>query len=145
MAYHVEKTFNNGYRCCCHRTWESDEWLEDRAAALAEVPREHKHSDGELEKIEVRDGTTGEVIAQGQLEWCGGRGYMYNHYRWSGYIDDEPFEDIHGAKPGETWVMLASRVRKEIAEAKLKEAEAKLKAAEQEADYLRKEAAKLNK
>jgi len=143
VAYHVEKTINNGYRCgCCHRDWIEDAWFEDRAEALAEVPRSHDSGDFELEKIEVRDSASGAIIASAQLVWCGGRSERYRYQRWSGIIDGECFEELRGGQSGDAWSDIVARVQHEAAEAKLKDAEAKLKAAEAEAARWRAELAR---
>jgi len=125
VAFHVETTRNNGYRCsCCRRTWTDDAWFEDRAEALAEVPKTCPVGEYELEKIEVRDGASGEVIASAKLTWAGGRSERYQYQRWAGFIDGVLFEEIKGGQPGESWSDTTARVRREAVEAKLKVAEA---------------------
>lgn len=116
MSFLVKKTFNNGYRCCCHTTWEKESWIDDRNEALAEVPRElyrTKNGDIELEEIEVIDGPLGRVIACGRLEWPAWKGYKYSVSYWHGFDDDGPFESVIGGNPGESWTALIGRLNKE--------------------------------
>jgi hypothetical protein len=81
MAYVVTRSASNGYRCvCCKHTTEDVEWLEDRESALAQVPRTHSSSSFyELLSVEVRDGSTGEVIAFAELEYLGTRAESYRN------------------------------------------------------------------
>ncbi len=149
MAYHIEKTFSNGYRCsCCQRTWETSDWIQDRQEALMQVPktayRSENGGDVELLEISVRDGESGDMVASGSLIWCGGRSVRYHTQRWSGFIDDNSFEELRGGQPGETWQQIVAREEKTVLEQKLKAAEEKAKVAEKEAEFLRSQLTKPN-
>ena len=105
MAYLVTKTINNGYRCCCHSSWDSEPvWFDTKEAALAEVYRERGSSgEYEIEEVHVADGVTGKEIAVGILTWGRSRAKMYRHSRWAGNIEGVPFDEITGLDPGEAF------------------------------------------
>lgn len=141
MAYLIKKTWNNGYRCCCHNSWEDTKWEDSLEKALTHVPKEffrYEVTDTELENVTATDGTTGEIVAQASLEYPHYRGYMYNTQRWSGLILGEPFEEIRGGKEGETWDQLINRVTEEIDRGKLKQLEDQKKAIEDKIKSLEK-------
>ena len=99
MSYQVTKSYFNGYRCsCCTSTWDrSPKWTDDLAKALAEVPTEmpEQDSDGGLKSVEVTDGSTGQVIARGEVSWPNwGRSSLYSYTHWWGYTPEGSFEVI---------------------------------------------------
>jgi len=141
MSYVIEKTASNGYRCgCCKRTWTDTAWEDDRDKALETVPLEPVFGEGyELEEVEVKDGATGEVVAQGDLTtppvWCRGAAYEYSH--WHGWRGEEHFDVLLGGDKqpviDKTWEECWEEVRakgearrRQKAEQKLKEAQAEL-------------------
>jgi hypothetical protein len=151
MAYLIRKVISNGYRCgCCQRDWERSDWTEDRADALSRVPTklpEERDPDYELHEIEVKDGATGRVIAEGKLSYHGARGIrssQYNNQVWRGFIEYKDaedilaFEDVKTDVPGETWADALVRINKEIEESRLAKAKAELEAAQKKLDALTK-------
>lgn len=136
MPYFVKSCTNNGYRCsCCHESWEEVTQVDDRTVALAEVPTQYER---ERERVEVVDGTTGKVIAEGRLVWTGGKSIRYSHYHWFGHVDGVPFDDIHGLREGEsTWEDVCKRVAREADEQKLKQLETEAAAKQKEIDALK--------
>ena len=96
MAYHIEKTTSNGYRClCCRHDSTSSNWVDTAEEALAEFPTEFPTEgewSGEISRI-VKDGTTGKVVAESTLTWPPAytRGDGYTHTRWMAWIDEEAF------------------------------------------------------
>lgn len=138
MAYHIKKEWNNGYRCgCCSRSWEDDKWLENREEAIAEVGTSAMIKGGDLEllSVEVIDGATGTVIAEGKLDWMKwGRGYYYRYSRWSGTITNpdetcERFEIIE-PKTDKTWKELCDEAETEHKKRELEKARAELEQAQ---------------
>lgn len=134
MSYLVEKKFGNGYRClCCHRQDKTSEWFEDRAEAIAQVPKSFQdHEDAPLEEVKVTDGTTKDVIAEGYLAYLHSKGVATRAQKWYGWIELEYFEELQGTFPGETWTDAVIRFNQEMAEKCLREAQTKLKAAQLE-------------
>ena len=129
MSYSVTTTRNNGYRCgCCHRSWDSTDWIEDRAEALEQVPT--GYGDPELESVEVRDGATGEIIAEGSLEHAGGRAEAYSFSRWYGHVDGVKFESTEGGEPGETWAQILERIEVRRREREIAKATAEIEASQ---------------
>lgn len=128
MAFLVCKTFNNGYRCCCHSTSDDDGiWYQSKEEALRQVPLFGSCGDYDLERIQVYDGQDGSLIAEGQLEWVRlERGQGYQYYRWYGYSGENKFEAIHGGNPGESWEDLNARLVRERHEKQLAEQTKKL-------------------
>jgi hypothetical protein len=129
VAYLITTTTNNGYRCsCCKNTWDSTHWVEGREEALAEVSTTLPDiGECELEGVTVTDGTTGQVIAEGFLDYGGGtKADLYRYSRWHGHIDGVRFEHITGVESGESWDDLMRRLRRTAAENKVKAAEAEL-------------------
>lgn len=93
MAYHIEKTWFNGYRCsCCKNTHESAHWVDTLDEALAELPTEFPpENDGGTISVTVKDGSTGKEVASSKVSfapaWQRGDGYKFTG--WSLYIDEE--------------------------------------------------------
>lgn len=61
----VRNTYGNGYRCCCHQSWEYPDngiRVERLGDALAAVPKHinarHRHPDVPLEGVSVIDEST---------------------------------------------------------------------------------------
>jgi hypothetical protein len=123
MAYLVQKTWGNGYYCCCHSSCDGDpEWVTSLQEALQvsglsiiKVP------DHDLEEVIITDGTTGQVVAQGNLDWIERGDYS----RWYGHVEGKVFDIVWGGNPGETWEELNARRNKEKALKALEEAEKK--------------------
>lgn len=142
MSFQVIETHNNGYRCgCCHQSWDHDpEWFDSREEALEKIPRTMPVETewGGLERIEVIDGSTGETIAEGRLEWPFGYGKSANYQasHWYGWIEpeeDQPriyFEDFKG--PGETWEASVDILKENHRALKEREAQRKLEEAQRE-------------
>lgn len=132
MSYQVTKSYGNGYRCpCCTGTWSgSPKWIDDLAEALAEVPKERPEQteDGGLHSVEVTDGSTGEVIARGEVSWPNwGRGFFYSYTRWWGYTPEGSFETIFEGTRGKvvtdrTWDEILDEAKKKKAEEDLRKA-----------------------
>lgn len=139
MSYCISKTTGNGYRCaCCRRTYDHTEWVDDRAEAIAMVPTAHQgNSDWELVHVEVRDGATGAVIAEGKLRYASSRAEAYRIQCWSGHVEGVRFEEIRGGQPGESWVDIVARMVCEAAEKKLAAAKATANAAAAEVERLK--------
>jgi hypothetical protein len=125
VAFLVTKIWNNGYRCCCHSTYDGGpEWFKTEEEALALFPLTRERvaelcgsGDSELEQIEVHDGTVGEPIAEGKLEWTSAkRGQGYSHWRFAGHVRGEPFEFVFGNREGESWDEMKARLRREVQE-----------------------------
>jgi hypothetical protein len=102
MAYCVTKTTNpGGYQCgCCKCTYEAVEWYDTREEALSQVPL--TVTDG-LEGIEVKDGATGDVIADVSARFPTGygRGSGYEATRWYGFTSGDggvvQIDDVKGS------------------------------------------------
>jgi hypothetical protein len=139
MVYFVRTVKNNGYRCCCHNSFENTVKIEDRAEAISVVPLVREGDQwGEIEEIDVTDGSTGQIIAEGKLEWVSGRGYYYTHYHWYGQVDNVPFDDLHGLKDNEsTWSDIIMRTDIEKAEKKIKQLELDIAAKTKELETLK--------
>jgi hypothetical protein len=117
MAFLVKKEWNNGYYCCCHRTWDDDgEWYEDKEEALAQfvVPpwddEVARVLDVHLNRITIEDGSSGELVAEAELNWLS---RDYDHFCWSGQVEGKTFEIVIGGNEGESWVELEARLREE--------------------------------
>jgi hypothetical protein len=133
MAFLVTKTTGNGYRCgCCSRSSNSEEWFDDRAEALAQVPTTPESSSYfELESVEVVDGADRKVIARGELQTLSyQRGDAYRNQRWTGHVDGVEFDEQKTEVPGETWAEAGERLRKKRADADLEKAQAELERAQ---------------
>ena len=140
MAYHIETVRNNGYRCCCRRTWEDSYWEDEKVDALGYLEPTHKSGDCELEEVNITDGATGEVIGEGRLIYGymgGGRGSNYSAQVWRGHIDDVPFEEIKGGRLGESWSELTNRLQMEAKEKALEKAKEAVLNAQKELEALR--------
>lgn len=96
MAYHIEVTTSNGYRCaCCKTSHTSSKWVETPEEALdgfpLEFPTEGEWS-GEISRI-VKDGTTGRCVAESSISWpyayTRGDGYKFTH--WSALVLEDVF------------------------------------------------------
>ena len=97
MSYVINKTYNNGYLCqCCRRTYDVEsEWIHDRQKALDQFSTTVTDLAGnDLERMTITDGSTGEVIAEGEFDQMG-RGKFT---RWFGHKDGVPFDHINGPK-----------------------------------------------
>ena len=136
MAYLIEVTYSNGYRCgCCSRDWEYEEEAETLEEALVFVPTElvdgaplQFNGDMEVTEVEVKDKSSGEVIAWARASWSQGygRGSGYSYTKWSGYRPDLEggFEVIYDGgrkKIDRSW----EEVLEEMKEKRRREAEAK--------------------
>lgn len=103
MAYQIEITYSNGYRCgCCSHDWEYNEEAETLEEALAFVPIElvdgeplQFNGDMEVTKVSILD-PEGEEIANASTWWSSGygRGSGYSYTRWSGYRPDSGSFDV---------------------------------------------------
>lgn len=137
MAYIVQTTTNNGYRCgCCYRSWEDTKIVDTLEEALEYVPTELETDalGGELEEVEVKDGATGELIAWGRLSYPRGRkADLYKASRWSGYRGDEKF-DSHS---DEEWKEITRKIEREKLESQIRSEETKLKAAQKNLAHYR--------
>lgn len=97
MAYHIEETWYNGYRCsCCTRSRTHARWTESAEEALAAIPTEFPtEDDGGIVRVTVKDGATGKVVAESRVTfapvWQRGDGYKFTS--WSRYVDEEAFPD----------------------------------------------------
>lgn len=96
MAYRIERTTVNDYRCsCCTREHESEEWVQTAEEALAALPTEFPVEGewGAERRVRVVDGATGEVVASSELSWPPNspRGAAYRYTRWSLRMDEEAF------------------------------------------------------
>jgi len=93
MAFHLTRTWYNGYRCsCCQHTSSSDWWVDTIEEALAELPTEFPpENDGGYISVTVKDGSTGKEVASSKVSfapvWQRGDGYKFTG--WSLYIDEE--------------------------------------------------------
>ena len=136
MIYRIEIEYNNGYRCCCSRSWEYEVEVETIEEALAYVPRDLRDRpdyccgkvgqstyplEQEVESVRVKD-ATGEEVASGYTRWSHGfgkpgiRGHAYKYTLWSGFRPDGQFRSIYKGHGGEevadvTWEELAERTR----------------------------------
>lgn len=106
------------------------------AEAIAEVNTEYEGDpDYEIEKVEVKDGSTGEVVASGHLFTT--RGYdKYSGYEyscWSGYTPEGSFEHIRNKQgktvTDKTWDECIAEVKEETHKRKMSAAQRKLKEA----------------
>lgn len=94
MAYHIETTRSNGYRCGCCSKLRKDSWWEDSLEeALSELPTEFptEVDSGGTTHVTIKDGATGKVIAESKVSfapvWQRGDGYKFTG--WSLYIDED--------------------------------------------------------
>mgnify|MGYP005636764051 CR=1 FL=1 len=145
MSYLVTTVTGNGYSCsCCSKTYTSTAWFDDRDDAISEVPTSVRLNEDEpdedadgncvfdntseydLHEVEVKDGSTGDVIAWGRISstvhdrnFYGGPQYS----RWSGWGRDGPFEVIWGGGRGRvtdvSWECLCAQEKLKLAEARL--------------------------
>ena len=139
MSYVITRTYNNGYRCgCCYQSWDRDPiWENDREVALAHVPTTYE-GDPDLERIEVRDGSSGEVIAWAQAEWPKGFGKSesYQATHWTGHRPDVGDFEFFQGPPGMTWEQLLADLQEKDRAKRKAEAERKLKEATEELERL---------
>jgi len=135
MAYHIDKTFYNGYVCgCCFRTWEGDsEWEADEEDALRHLQADSYFPDimdGDLYEITITDGETGEEIAAGKLDWPSTSDkYIGNRYRrWSGHIRGEPFSTHKAPEEmaGKTWQEILDHLKAEDEKKELEKLDKKI-------------------
>jgi len=151
MAFQVEITYSNGYRCgCCARDWEHSEWVDTLQEALEKVPVElidgdplQFNGDMEVTKVTVVDGSTGEEVARATAHWSTGYGRYsgYNFTCWSGFRPDVgSFETVYKgrAKVEETWLEVLEDLREKQAQADLAKAQADLATAQQRLQSLTK-------
>lgn len=122
MSFHVTKTWNNGYRCCCHRTWVTTKEFPTLEAAMKEFPLEWPGREGdegmlgdiELEEVllegplKPEDAEFHTLIAKATLSWIHARGYNYRYSAWHGFYmlpdgTDETFYKEYGIPEGKTW------------------------------------------
>ena len=116
MAFDIEVTYSNGYRCCCTRSWEYNESKDTLEEALAFVPIElvdgeplQFNGDMEVTEVEVVDTDSGEKVAWARAQWSQGygRGSGYAYTKWTGYRPDTgKFEVVYNGKTqklDETW------------------------------------------
>jgi len=105
MAYQIEITYSNGYRCgCCARDWEYNEEVDTLEEALERVPIDLVdgqplmfNGDMEVTKVSVTD-PEGEEIAFASALWSQGYGRYsgYSFTRWGGYRPDSGgFESVY--------------------------------------------------
>ena len=94
MAYHIETTHSNGYRCgCCSRSRKDSWWEDSLDEALSELPTEFpvEWDSGGTTHVIIEDGTTRKVIAESRVSyppaWQRGDGYKFTG--WSLFIDEE--------------------------------------------------------
>lgn len=123
MAFDIEVTYSNGYRCCCTRTWEYNESKDTLEEALQLVPVElvdgdplQFNGDMEVTEVEVVDTDSGEMVAWARAQWSQGygRGSGYKYTRWTGYRPDTgKFEIVYSGqskKIEETWDQVLARL-----------------------------------
>jgi hypothetical protein len=131
MSYVLTKTSTNGYRCsCCVSYDDYTEWYDTLEEALEDLPTDSIPSDswGETTEIEIKDGSTSEVVAWGKMEWSSGYAkYSGSDFtRWHG-VAKEPFEIIHDKSGNEitdkTWDECIAEVKRKYGERKLREAQ----------------------
>jgi len=72
MAYSIEKTSSNGYRCGCCTSSASDDliWVDTLEQALEHLPKSfpaESEYGGEIE-VEIIDGSTGTVVASSVVD-----------------------------------------------------------------------------
>lgn len=93
MAFLIEKTWYNGYRCsCCERTYESSEWVDTLEESLAVLPTEFPpENDGGTLSVIVKDGSTGKEVASSKVSFAPNwqRGDAYRYTTWTLFIDEE--------------------------------------------------------
>jgi len=139
MAYIVQKKYFNGYRCsCCYNSWESTKIVDSLEEALSFVPLENdgdNEFDCVLEKVEIRDGNSGEIIAYGQLSWPQFGGYSGSKAtRWYGNRNGTPFDS---AESREEWEKTLKQIERQVTEQKIKEREISLQKTQDELSSLR--------
>ena len=142
MAFHIEMTHSNGYRCsCCQSDWDSSEWAESLEDALESVPiilvdgEPHCfNGDVEITKVTVKDGSTGEEVAWASATCPGFRDYGgYSYTRWSGYRPDSGgFDVMYSGKTkiDKTWDEVYAELTEKRRERELKKAQRDLEDAQ---------------
>lgn len=132
--YRIEIEYDNGYRCCCSRSWDYGVEVETLVEALAYVPRDLRERpdyccgkmgnstfslEQEVRQVTVTD-PEGTEIAGGWTRWSHGfgkpgvRGHAYKYTMWSGFRPDGRFESIYKGHGGDevtgmTWEELRSQ------------------------------------
>ena len=138
MSYCVTKKYSNGYRCsCCTSEWSDTDWWDDLKDALEEVPTEPLSTwASELLEVEIKDGTTGDLVAWGHLTATTGFGKYsgYKASRWKGHRPDiGDFDVINGSDDlvkGRTWEEILEFLQREKHEQDLKKAQRDLEVAQ---------------
>lgn len=88
MAYKIDSTSYNGYRCsCCTSSGTDEKWIDTLEEALDKLPKSfpvESEYGGEIE-VEITDGATGKVVASSIVDWppvySRGTGYTYTRWR----------------------------------------------------------------
>lgn len=137
--YVVTKDMTNGYRCsCCSSSWDDTDWYDTLEEALDELPVEPLSTgDIEMTEVEIKDGSTGEVVAWGKMHWSSGYG-KYSGYKftcWTGYRPDtgefERITDKQGKViEGKTWKQILAELGIEKAQKDFDEATKKVEEAQ---------------
>ena len=144
MAYHIEITYTNGYRCsCCLSEWERSRWVDTLEEALEQVPTELRdgephpyNGDMETRRITITDGSNGEEIAWASLDYPIGytKPTLYSFTRWSGYRPDigsfEVVYDRNGCRIERTWDDIIQELDESRRARELKEAQRELEKAQ---------------
>jgi hypothetical protein len=143
--YVITTVTNNGYRCgCCSHTDDDVDYVETLEDALARMPASvaaatAAHAD--TLGVEIRDGASGETVAEGSLTWYGGRSNGYRPTRWHGYTPDGKFDDYDGALEvngvRETWAQVSARLDADKRKRDAEKLEAEIKQKQSELDRLR--------
>ena len=141
MSFLVKKAFYNDYRCCCYSSWYDDEeWLVSKEEALAQVPKSLPSSC--LEFIQVVDGSTGEVIAEANLDWPKlGRSYYYRYSRWFGHIEGVYFEEITSGDvviSDRDWSQILEELANDNLQSDLRKKKSELQTLQNQVDLLKK-------
>lgn len=104
MRYTVTKTHNNGYRCCCHTSWDSVKHVDTWDMDVASLPDVLKHcTANDMEAITVFDHNINKTIVELFARWGTTRGTQYRHTRWHGHVNDVPVDIVLGDDGDESW------------------------------------------
>jgi hypothetical protein len=142
--YVITTITNNGYRCgCCSHTNDDVDYVETLEDALARMPTSvaAATAGNDTLSVEIRDGASGETIAEGTLTWYGSRSNGYRPTRWYGYTPDGKFDDFDGALEveglRETWAQVTFRLDADSRKRQAEKLEAEIKQKQTELDRLR--------
>lgn len=165
MAYLIETTDSNGYRCsCCGRSNTRSYLVDTLEEALQKLPTEFP-TEGEFggrTRVTIKNGGTGKLVAESKVSfapvWQRGDGYKFTG--WSLFIDEEEVPSrgtyidqiIHGCNrikendeepeplqliADRTWSQLCDELQEARRQKDIREAEAQMAEAQKKLNTLR--------